>query len=237
MQPLTANTPLGSAFKEKSSSSSGSGLRKKSVGAGSRGDDKNNDDNAGEGSSSSNNNKSAIKTVFGGLADFFSNQKKMEISTPYDPVHLTHVGFNVDTGEFTGLPKEWQQLLQDSGISKQEQLAHPQAVVDIVKFYQDATKKELSKPGAEDDDVWMKFGGAQQLQAQQYGDREPLGYAAHLTQPVSNCAFALISSCLLLLPSFYMHASIRRHPFPLYFFSDSFLPSLSPSPLSMYTHS
>ncbi|KAK9895551.1 PBD-domain-containing protein, partial [Cystobasidium minutum MCA 4210] len=94
------------------------------------------------------------------LADFFSNQKKVEISTPYDPVHLTHVGFNVDTGEFTGLPKEWQQLLSDSGISKQEQLEHPQAVVDIVKFYQDAiTKQEYVKPGAEDDDVWMKFGG------------------------------------------------------------------------------
>jgi hypothetical protein len=34
--------------------------------------------------------------------DVFSNpNKKVEISTPYDPVHLTHVGFNSDTGEFT----------------------------------------------------------------------------------------------------------------------------------------
>ena len=31
-----------------------------------------------------------------------SNKKeRMEISTPYDPVHLTHVGFNYHTGEFT----------------------------------------------------------------------------------------------------------------------------------------
>lgn len=33
--------------------------------------------------------------------DVFSQPKKIEISTPYDPVHLTHVGFNSDTGEFT----------------------------------------------------------------------------------------------------------------------------------------
>ncbi|POW14105.1 hypothetical protein PSTT_03140 [Puccinia striiformis] len=38
------------------------------------------------------------------------------------------------------LPKEWQIRLQESGISRQEQEAHPQAVKDIVAFYQDATK-------------------------------------------------------------------------------------------------
>jgi hypothetical protein len=30
-----------------------------------------------------------------------SKKERMEISTPYDPVHLTHVGFNYNTGEFT----------------------------------------------------------------------------------------------------------------------------------------
>jgi len=25
----------------------------------------------------------------------------MEISSPYNPVHLTHVGYNPDTGEFS----------------------------------------------------------------------------------------------------------------------------------------
>jgi len=35
------------------------------------------------------------------FSDVFTQQKKIEISTPYDPVHLTHVGFNSDTGEFT----------------------------------------------------------------------------------------------------------------------------------------
>ncbi|PWN93583.1 Pkinase-domain-containing protein [Acaromyces ingoldii] len=103
--------------------------------------------------------RSTFKSVFGGfvnsMSDVFSQQRKIEISTPYDPVHLTHVGFNSDTGEFTGLPKEWQQLLQESGISRQDQEANPQAVMDIVAFYQDATKGV-----GNDDDIWKKFGGA-----------------------------------------------------------------------------
>ncbi|EGG08298.1 putative serine/threonine protein kinase [Melampsora larici-populina 98AG31] len=107
-------------------------------------------------------NQNTIKTVFGGLVssmnDLLSNQKKVEVSAPYDPVHLTHVGFNSNTGEFTGLPKEWQVRLQESGISKQEQEAHPQAVKDIVAFYQDATKGDGE---VQFDDVWHKFGHQQ----------------------------------------------------------------------------
>ncbi|CAO1631619.1 unnamed protein product [Parajaminaea phylloscopi] len=104
--------------------------------------------------------RNTFKSVFGGfvnsMSDVFSQpSKKIEISTPYDPVHLTHVGFNSDTGEFTGLPREWQQLLQDSGISRQDQEANPQAVMDIVAFYQDATQH-----ASEEDAVWKKFGGA-----------------------------------------------------------------------------
>jgi p21-activated kinase 1 len=101
--------------------------------------------------------RNTFKSVFGGfvnsMSDVFSQQKKIEISTPYDPVHLTHVGFNSDTGEFTGLPKEWQQLLQNSGISKEDQAKNPQAVMDIVAFYQDVTQN------TEDESVWRKMNG------------------------------------------------------------------------------
>jgi p21-activated kinase 1 len=31
--------------------------------------------------------------------DLLNTNKQVVISTPYDPVHLTHVGFNSDTGE------------------------------------------------------------------------------------------------------------------------------------------
>ncbi|KAF8981926.1 signal transducing kinase of the PAK, partial [Entomortierella lignicola] len=101
-------------------------------------------------------NRSTFKGVFSNLvssmSDLLSSDKKMEISSPYNPVHLTHVGYNLDTGEFTGLPKEWQQLLQESGISKQDQAANPQAVIDIIGFYTD------SQEGKQNDAVWKKFG-------------------------------------------------------------------------------
>jgi len=87
------------------------------------------------------------KGVLGLMSEMFNSTKRPEISTPYDPVHLTHVGFNSSTGEFTGLPKEWQQLLQESGISRSEQEKNPQAVMEIVKFYQEGHG-----------DVWDKLG-------------------------------------------------------------------------------
>ncbi|KAF5362567.1 hypothetical protein D9756_002378 [Leucocoprinus leucothites] len=80
----------------------------------------------------------AKRSVFRSVVDAFrqSQPPKPEISGPDDPVHLTHVGFNSSTGEFTGLPKEWQQLLQESGISRSEQEKNPEAVMEIVRFYQ-----------------------------------------------------------------------------------------------------
>lgn len=78
----------------------------------------------------------------------------MEISGPYNAKHVTHVGFDASTGEFTGLPQEWQTLLQYSGISKREQYQNPQvnllsensiccnnngsqAVLDAIGFYKE----------------------------------------------------------------------------------------------------
>ncbi|KAG0280042.1 signal transducing kinase of the PAK [Linnemannia gamsii] len=95
--------------------------------------------------------KGVFSNIVSSMSDLLSSDKKIEISSPYNPVHLTHVGYNLDTGEFTGLPKEWQQLLQESGISKQDQAAHPQAVIDIIGFYTD------SQEGKQNDAVWKKF--------------------------------------------------------------------------------
>ncbi|GCF00407.1 signal transducing kinase of the PAK [Zygosaccharomyces mellis] len=64
----------------------------------------------------------------------------VKISTPYNAKHLHHVGIDSKTGEYTGLPTEWEKLLTSSGISKSEQEQNIQAVVDIVKFYQDVTE-------------------------------------------------------------------------------------------------
>ncbi|PLB41352.1 mitogen-activated protein kinase kinase kinase kinase STE20 [Aspergillus candidus] len=73
----------------------------------------------------------------------------IKISAPENPVHVTHVGYDNRTGQFTGLPKEWQRLLQESGISKKEQEEHPQTMVDIMRFYE--------KNARGDDEVWHKF--------------------------------------------------------------------------------
>jgi len=47
--------------------------------------------------------------------------------------------------------------LQNAGVSREEQAAHPQAVAEIVAFYQDATKGMGVAAGDEKDDVWKKF--------------------------------------------------------------------------------
>eukprot|EP00731_Ephydatia_muelleri_P030245 Em0021g768a len=62
-------------------------------------------------------------------------QKRPEISTPVDFEHTVHVGFDLDTGEFTGMPEAWARLLQNSGITPAEKKKNPQAVVDVLKFY------------------------------------------------------------------------------------------------------
>ena len=114
----------------------------------------------------SNGGRKAGSGVFGKFVNSMTNvmnvnrvpstpQHRLEISTPYNAVHLTHVGFNYNTGEFTGLPKEWQRLLETSGITPSEQKQHPQAVMDVVAFYSNHTAVAAS--GETDDSVWSKF--------------------------------------------------------------------------------
>lgn len=107
-------------------------------------------DDSGYASGSSKGKNKGLKSLINSMSGLSSNSKKLEIGIPYDAVHVTHVGFDFESGEFTGLPKEWQKLLAESGISKTEQQQHPQAVMDIVQFYQDNTAQE-------DDGVWEKF--------------------------------------------------------------------------------
>ncbi|XP_062849769.1 serine/threonine-protein kinase PAK 2a [Trichomycterus rosablanca] len=63
------------------------------------------------------------------------DKERPEISHPSDFEHTIHVGFDAVTGEFTGMPEQWARLLQTSNISKSEQKQNPQAVLDVLKFY------------------------------------------------------------------------------------------------------
>jgi len=51
-----------------------------------------------------------------GFSSFMNNlvgtPRKPTISAPENPVHVTHVGYDQNTGEFTGLPREWQKNTQ-----------------------------------------------------------------------------------------------------------------------------
>uniref|UniRef100_A0A671R7G7 non-specific serine/threonine protein kinase n=1 Tax=Sinocyclocheilus anshuiensis TaxID=1608454 RepID=A0A671R7G7_9TELE len=62
-------------------------------------------------------------------------KERPEISLPSDFEHTIHVGFDSVTGEFTGMPEQWARLLQTSNITKLEQKKNPQAVLDVLKFY------------------------------------------------------------------------------------------------------
>ncbi|XP_063967551.1 serine/threonine-protein kinase PAK 3-like [Lytechinus pictus] len=75
----------------------------------------------------------------GGKSEEKGQRTRPEISLPTKFEHTVHVGFDNITGEFTGMPEKWAQLLSTSQISKTEQKNNPQAVLDALKFYDDST--------------------------------------------------------------------------------------------------
>ncbi|XP_072246017.1 serine/threonine-protein kinase PAK 2b [Leuresthes tenuis] len=82
------------------------------------------------------------------------DKDRLEISPPLDFEHTLHVGFDAVTGEFTGMPEQWARLLQTSNITKSEQKKNPQAVLDVLKFYDSSgngRQKYLSFSSSEKD--------------------------------------------------------------------------------------
>jgi len=82
------------------------------------------------------------KSGFSGFMNsLVGSPKKPVISAPENPVHVTHVGYDSSTGQFTGLPKEWQRLINESGIPEKERRENPQTMVDILQFYKETTER------------------------------------------------------------------------------------------------
>ncbi|KAK3381388.1 hypothetical protein B0H63DRAFT_202275 [Podospora didyma] len=82
------------------------------------------------------------KSGFSGFMNsLVGSPKKPLISAPENPVHVTHVGYDSSTGQFTGLPKEWQRLVNESGITEKERGEHPQILVNVLTFYKETTEK------------------------------------------------------------------------------------------------
>ncbi|KAK4190394.1 putative serine/threonine-protein kinase CLA4 [Podospora australis] len=69
------------------------------------------------------------------------------VSNPTNFSHAVHVGFNPQTGQFTGLPEAWTKLLNSSAITKEDVERNPQAVFEVLDFY----SKDLSKRAEEQD--------------------------------------------------------------------------------------
>ncbi|KAG2176239.1 hypothetical protein INT43_005473 [Umbelopsis isabellina] len=83
--------------------------------------------------------------------------RAIDIGTPYNAKHITHVGFDAKSGQFTGLPPDWQILLKHSGITEQEQQQHPQAVLDAIGFYKDSQRHQEA--------IWNKLTTAESSHA------------------------------------------------------------------------
>ncbi|KAF2202806.1 Pkinase-domain-containing protein [Delitschia confertaspora ATCC 74209] len=88
------------------------------------------------------------------MNSMLGSPRRPTISTPTNPMHVTHVSIDNETGEYTGLPKEWQRMLQQNGITEQEQKQNPQAAMDVVTFYKDNAEK------SGEDAIWDKMGPA-----------------------------------------------------------------------------
>ena len=63
------------------------------------------------------------------------------VSNPTNFSHRVHVGFDAGTGAFLGLPKEWEKLLNNSAITKEDYRKNPQAVIEVLEFW-DVQKRE-----------------------------------------------------------------------------------------------
>lgn len=60
--------------------------------------------------------------------------KDNKCSAPQVVKHKVHISFDSETGNFQGIPKEWQALLQSSGISNEEAASNTKAVAAVLDF-------------------------------------------------------------------------------------------------------
>ncbi|KAG1071651.1 hypothetical protein G6F42_025999 [Rhizopus arrhizus] len=80
--------------------------------------------------------------------DEIYNRSTVGASGPTNFVHEVHVGFDPNTGAFTGLPDQWTKLLKGSAITAEDAAKNPQAVLDVLEFYTEQTKREAEEYGS-----------------------------------------------------------------------------------------
>ncbi|KAG1536277.1 hypothetical protein G6F51_011056 [Rhizopus arrhizus] len=82
-----------------------------------------------------------------GWMDEIYNRSSVGTSGPTNFEHKVHVGFDPITGAFTGLPDQWTRLLKGSAITAEDAAKNPQAVLDVLEFYAEQTKREEEEYG------------------------------------------------------------------------------------------
>ncbi|KAI9339663.1 kinase-like domain-containing protein [Obelidium mucronatum] len=73
--------------------------------------------------------------LYSWMDEVYQRSPLINISNPTNFIHQVHVGFDLSSGAFTGLPKEWKSLLEASNLSQDEISKNPQAVLDVLEFY------------------------------------------------------------------------------------------------------
>lgn len=71
--------------------------------------------------------------------------EKPNISYPTKFTHVVHVGFDDESGEFTGMPEAWARLLLASNISKEMQKKNPQAILDVLNYFEHSSKHKTDE--------------------------------------------------------------------------------------------
>lgn len=72
------------------------------------------------------------------------NTTTTEVSNPIDFTHKVHVGFDPSSGNFTGLPDTWKNLLQNSKITNEDWKKDPVAVMEVLDFYMGTPKNNAN---------------------------------------------------------------------------------------------
>lgn len=89
-------------------------------------------------SSSSNNNHNTLNHHHhnNGILASQGGADKSIISAPTGFEHTVHISYDPVRGEFTGIPDNWARLLREADISKSEQKNNPEAVLNVLKWFE-----------------------------------------------------------------------------------------------------
>jgi serine/threonine protein kinase len=116
------------------------------------------------------------KSVFMRMTDAFSDifkekddELEFNISAPYEFKHCAHakVDESSPTG-FSGLPENFEVLLKASGITKDETMANPQAVIDVLHFHMEGPTKAAPQMPTGRESVQRKIDRVVQIKNEDY---------------------------------------------------------------------